>query len=115
MGIDTNCFLVHQLCVPSKPFIMDNELETVSSATLICNDKNLYSIEYKVSDRRKSFGNISYTSLSADSCKCAWKAIVCNSNVPSSRRSEWYFRTLRMRRGPTTNICRSVMSSRRPR
>jgi hypothetical protein len=52
MGIDTNCFLVHQLCVPSKPFIMDNELETVSSATLICNDKNLYSIEYKVSDRR---------------------------------------------------------------
>jgi len=51
-----------------------------------------------------------YTPLLVDICMCSWKAIVVMP-VPSSEVATslaWYSRMLRMRRGPSTNICTTV-------
>jgi hypothetical protein len=48
-----------------------------------------------------------YTVLLVDMCTCSWKTIefMLVSASESAMSFAWYSRTLRMRRGPNTNIC----------
>ena len=57
-----------------------------------------------------------YTSLPVDTWMCSWKAIA-DMAVPASELATslaWYSRMLRMRRGPSTNICKGKTRSRTP-
>jgi hypothetical protein len=68
------------------------------------------------SSLQNSWQTFAYTVLLVDICTCSWKTIefmLASASEPATSFA-WYSRTLRMRRGPNTNICTTVKIGRTP-
>jgi hypothetical protein len=84
-----------------------------STICLINTATNLQPYFSSVQNTRQAFP---YTVLLVDICTCSWKTIefMLVSASESATSVAWYSRTLRMRRGPNTNICMTAKTWRPP-